>query len=189
MNSQTTAAVAAAATTTVVSLLGFVIQDWLARRSRLERRETLFEDASRRVSFATEWWKAMELLSPQPDELAQAKATSLAWLNEASMLVAEAKQLPVAERPQLSPSRVLLIYRFERRSAKVIRLCFYLALAFAILYAAIIPSDRGTSYFASDVFMLALFLPLALLLRAWAVTAEKRRPSPARGPTAPGSGS
>ncbi|MBO1414246.1 hypothetical protein [Streptomyces sp. FH025] len=189
MNPQTTAAMAAAATTTVVSLLGFTIQDWLARRSRLKRRETLFEDASRRVSFATEWWKAMELLSPQPDELTEAKATSLAWLNEASMLVPEVRQLPVAERAQLSPSRVLLFYRFERRPAKAIRLCFYLALAFAILYAAIIPSDRGTSYFASDVLMLALCLLLALLLRAWAVTVEKRRPSPVRWPTAPGSDS
>ncbi|MFF2081004.1 hypothetical protein ACFVXG_40325 [Kitasatospora sp. NPDC058162] len=188
MASQITVVIAAA-TTTAVSLLGFVIQDQLARRSRRERRKMLFEDASRQVAFATEWWKAMELVSPQPDELAEAKARSLAWLDEASTLRAGARQLTVAERPHLPLSRVLLIYRFESRPAKVIRLCFYLALAWTILSVFTIPSDRGTSYFVSDFGVLAMYIVLVLLLRAWAVTVEKRHPGPVRNPAAPGSDS
>ncbi|MFI6448909.1 hypothetical protein [Kitasatospora sp. NPDC050543] len=187
MASQLTA-IAAAATTTALSLLGFVIQDQLTRRSRLERRKRLLEDASRRVAFVTEWWKAMELVGAPPDELTEAKVRSLAWLDEASMLVAEARPPTVAERPPPPLSRVLLIYRFERRSATVIRFCFYLALLWAILFAAYIPADRGTEYFTSDFFGLAVFVLLAMLLRAWAVTVEKRRPSPVRDPAAPGSG-
>ncbi|MGF1430034.1 hypothetical protein [Kitasatospora sp. LaBMicrA B282] len=189
MASQMSTAVVAAVTTSIVSLLGFVIQDWLGRRSRLERRRLLFEDASRRVAFATDWWKGMEQLSPSPDELTEARTRSLVWLHEASALIAEAKQLPIPERAHLSPRRVLLIYRFERRSAKVIRLCFFLVLAYAIQFAALIPADRGTSYFTSDLLVLAGFVVGALLLRAWAVTVEKRSPNPAGSPTAPGSGS
>ncbi|PBC70121.1 hypothetical protein BX265_7510 [Streptomyces sp. TLI_235] len=189
MASQLTVSLVAAATTTAVSLLGFVIQDQLARRSRLERRKRLLEDASRRVTFVTEWWKAMELVSAPPDELSEAKVRGLAWLNEASALVAEARPPTVTERPQPPVRRVLLTYRFEHRSAKVIRVCFYLALAWAILLAAELPFEHGSSYFASDFVSMAVLIFLAMLLRVWAAAVEKRRPSPIRNPTAPDSSS
>jgi hypothetical protein len=185
----------AAVTTSVLSLFGIMVQDWLGRRSRRERQKRLFDDASWRVSFATAWWSAMESLSSQPDELTEARTRSLQWLHEASTLVTEAKQLPIAERTHLSPSRVLLTYHFKRRSANVIRLCFYLVLSFAIIYAAIIPSDRRNGFFVSDFVGLAVCVLGALLLRAWAVTVEKhspnekRSPHPVQWPTWPGPGS
>ncbi|MEU3993881.1 hypothetical protein [Streptomyces platensis] len=180
--------VLAAAAAAAVTVLGILIQDWRSRRSRLDRRKMMFEDAARQVAFVTAWWQAMEALSPQPDHHAAAKARGLAWLDEASALVAEAKEAPTARRAPLSPKSVLLFYRFERLSAQAIRLCYYGVLVWAAVTVATIPSDAGTEYFVTDFFVVAGYVFIALLLRTWAIRAERsprRDAEPAQ--TAPGS--
>ncbi|MDJ0347137.1 hypothetical protein QMK19_38785 [Streptomyces sp. H10-C2] len=106
----------------VVSLL---LQDRRIRRSRAGRRQLAFEDATRQVAFAAEWWTARQLLPSTPETLHEATAVAQGWLDEASELVNAAERARTDDEPHVSVSRLLLLYRFRHRSAKVIRVCFY----------------------------------------------------------------
>ncbi|WP_248812341.1 hypothetical protein [Frankia sp. AgPm24] len=91
------------------------------------------------------------------------------WLDEASARVSAPKVPPPVPR-----GRLLLLYRFQRRSAKAIRIGFFVMLGFMILFSLTIVATvlTGGSDLGSQVFSLVLFGILTLSLRFWAVSAN-----------------
>ena len=86
-----------------IGIVALVIGDWRERRTQAGRRKVAFEDASRQVAFAADWWNASKLLadhSPGGEE--RAATRTQAWLDEASALVAESHPPPVDEKPGIT---------------------------------------------------------------------------------------
>lgn len=172
----------------VVSLL---IQDRRVRRSRDGRRRLVFEDATRQVAFAAEWWRAKQLTAATPEALQEPTSVANGWLDEASARVAAAEQPHFGEDPHVSVSRLLLLYRLRRRSAKAVRIAFYAVLSLMGFTVLSIVFDKATrENAASWASILVLSGVVALLLRFWAVSADTAAiAQTGGGPDADGAGS
>ncbi|MBP5941853.1 hypothetical protein F3K43_42590 [Streptomyces sp. LBUM 1476] len=82
---------------------------------------------------------------------------------------------PTGEEPYVSVSRLLLLYRLRRRSAKAIRICFYAALGFmGFVVIAMLNDAASRRTVGWNVSLLVLTGVLALLLRFWAVSTDSR---------------
>jgi hypothetical protein len=57
-----------------IGIVALVIGDWRERRPQAGRRKLAFEDASRQVAFAAEWWNASDLVASSPDDQERASA-------------------------------------------------------------------------------------------------------------------
>ncbi|MCO6005512.1 hypothetical protein NE236_11025 [Actinoallomurus purpureus] len=169
------AAVLVPIVTATVGALGLMFQDWRVSRSGAGRRKLLLEEATQRVTFTAEWWKARQAIDSTPDELKQAAARALAWLNEASELTT------AREEPGVSLGRLLLLQRFERRTAKILRVGYYLSLSLMVLASVAatgtaLQGENATKDIVWTYAWAGLFGALALALRFFAVTAEGARP-------------
>ncbi|MET9894399.1 hypothetical protein ABZZ47_30105 [Streptomyces sp. NPDC006465] len=166
-------AVLVPAVTAAAGVVSLLIQDRGVRRSRDGRRRLVFEDATRQVAFAAEWWKAKQLTAATPQALQGPTAVANGWLDEASARVAAAEQPNLGEDPHVSVSRLLLLYRFRRWSAKAIRIGFYAVLGLMSFTVLSIVFDKPTrENTPSWVAILVLSGIVALLLRFWAVSAD-----------------
>src|SRR4029079_79644 len=97
--------------TAALGIVALVIGDWRERRTRAGRRKVAFEDASRQVAFAEEWWNASKLVADHsPDAEQHAATRAQAWLDEASALIAESKPPPIDEKPAITLRRLLLAF-------------------------------------------------------------------------------
>lgn len=172
-----TAAVLVPVVTAVAGVVSLLVQDRRVRRSRDGRRRLVFEDATRQVAFAAEWWKAKQLTADTPEALREPTAVANGWLDEASARVAAAEQPRTGEDPYVSASRLLLLYRFRSRSAKAIRTAFYAALGILAANATFILNDPDyRRHVGWNVWLLAVFGALALFLRFWAVSKDSPAP-------------
>ncbi|MBO0511465.1 hypothetical protein J0695_06530 [Streptomyces beijiangensis] len=72
--------------------MSLMLQDRRMRRSRAGRRQLAFEDATRQVAFAAEWWKARQLIASTPEKLQDATDVAQRWLDEASERVTTAER-------------------------------------------------------------------------------------------------
>lgn len=115
--------------TAVLGALGLAFQDWRQRRSLAGRRKFALEDAGRQVSFAVAWWNARKQLADSPEAMQEATNRAVAWLEEASALVANSQPLPSEERRPAMLRRLLLLYELHGRAARFIRGVFYVCLA------------------------------------------------------------
>ena len=163
--------------TATVGALGLLFQDWRQRRSQVGRRKLAFEDATRQVAFASDWWKARQSVVSSPQALQDATTRALAWLDEASALVTAAERLPVDGESRVSLPRLLLFYRLQGRSAKIIRVAYYLCLGAMVYQSLLILSDalEGSSFkdvIVWETIWAILLGTVALSLRFWAVSAE-----------------
>ena len=115
-----------------IGIVALVIGDWRERRTRHGLRKLSFEDASRQVEFAVDWFKASREIAPGEEQ--QAAARAQAWLEEASELIAETKPPPPdeEERRTITARRLLLAYPMHRRGARVLRGFYYLFLGLII---------------------------------------------------------
>jgi Protein of unknown function (DUF2510) len=163
--------------TAVVGAVGILIRDLYHRRSEMGRRKYAMDDATRQVTFAAEWWKAKQALGTTPDDQA-ARTIAESWLEEATSRVSEALQAP--RRPDRSVTRrILLAYRFQRPTARFLRVVYYVLLAFTatgvLSSTSELSSDSPLSerigFFIGAVVTYGL---MAFAARAWAVSIEKR---------------
>jgi hypothetical protein len=92
-----------------IGIVALVIGDWRDRRTKAGQRKLAFEDASRQVAFAAEWWNASKLVADSPEAEQRAATRAQAWLDEATTLVAESKPPPVDEKPAITLRRLLLL--------------------------------------------------------------------------------
>jgi hypothetical protein len=137
MNSSDLATVMVPIMTALIGVLGVLTRDWRDRRSSAGRRRLAFDDATRQVSFAEQWWKASQAMNPAPELINTARATALSWLDEAHTLVASMAPPAAATDSRGLIRRLLLLYPFQRWTAQVLRVIFYVLLAFMTLTALI----------------------------------------------------
>jgi hypothetical protein len=177
--------VAAVLVPIVTAAVGLMFQDWWVRRSGAGRRKLLLEEATQRVTFTAEWWKARQAIDSAPEELNQAAARALTWLNEASELI------NADQEPGVSLRRLMLLQPFERRNAKILRVGYYLSLGLMLLASVAatgtaLQSENPTSDVVWTYIWAGLFAVVALTLRFFAVAAEEAPPRrPTRHPPSP----
>jgi hypothetical protein len=168
-----------------IGIVALVIGDWRERRTRAGRRKLAFEDASRQVEFATDWFKASNEISPDAEP--QAAARAQAWLEEASELVAESKPPPPDERGRsITARRLLLIYPMHRRGARVLRGFYWFVLGLAVLQVSGalgsafgrtdtigIPNYFSGGLIYADLLGIVLYTVVAMAFRFWSLRAEE----------------
>ena len=159
--------------------------DWRHRRTEAGQRKLAIEDAGRQVAFAAEWWNARKLIADSPEAERQATTCALAWLEEASALIAESKPAHVDERSAITLRRLLLLDPLQSRTARLFRGAFYFCLALvpiwvgAVIHNTMDPKSLGLasyfleSYFYVDAISIAALMVLAMVFRFSAERAEK----------------
>jgi len=177
--------------TAVLGIVVLVIGDWRERRTRAGRRKVAFEDASRQVAFAEEWWNASKLVADHsPDAEQHAATRAQAWLDEASALIAESKPPPIDEKPAITLRRLLLAFPMQRRAARVLRGVFYFCLGLVVFQVASAmgsafgrPETLGIpNYFSGgliygDLIAICVMTVVAMAFRFSALHVEKSEPT------------
>ncbi len=157
-----------------IGIAALVIGDWRERRTQAGQRKLAFDDASRQVAFATEWWNATKLVARSPEEQERAATRAQAWLEEATVLVAETTPPVDDEKAAVSLRRLLLVFPMRRRAARILRGFYYFFLGVAaIQIAGALDSALGRpdtlgipNYFSQGL----IFVDLAAIF-AWMVVA------------------
>ena len=174
-----------------LGIVALVIGDWRQRRTQAGRRKLAFEDASRQVAFAADWWNASKLVTADsPDAEQRAATRAQAWLDEASALVAESKPPPVDEKPAITLRRLLLAFPMTRRSARVLRGVFYFCLGLVVFQVSSAmgsalgrPDTLGVpNYFSGgliyeDLIALCVVTVVAMAFRFSALHVENSEPT------------
>jgi hypothetical protein len=168
-----------------IGIAALVIGDWRERRTKHGLRKLSFEDASRQVEFAADWFKASKEIAPEEER--QAAARAQAWLEEASDLVADTKPAPPdEEKRSVTVRRLLLAYPMHRRGARVLRGFYYFFLGVVVfqvsgaLGAAFGRTDTigVPNYFSggliyADLLGIFLYTLIAMGFRFWSLRAEE----------------
>jgi hypothetical protein len=167
-----------------IGIVALAVGDWRERRTRAGRRKVAFEDASRQVEFASDWYTASKLIAPGQEQSAAARARG--WLDEASHLVDEWKPAPRSEPERsITARRLLLAYPMHRRGARVLRGFYYVFLGLVIfqLSGALASAFGRTdtlgvpNYFSggliyADLGGIFTYTLIAMAFRFWALRVE-----------------
>ena len=175
-----------------IGIVALVIGDWRERRSRAGRRKLAFEDASRQVAFATEWWNASKLVAGSPDEDERASAQAQAWLEEATTLVAESEPPPDEDKQAITLRRLLIAFPMQRRAARILRAFFYFFLGLVVFQVSStlnsafgradtlgIPNYFSGGLIYGDLIALCVMMLIAMAFRFLSLYVEKSGPAPA----------
>ena len=181
MSSEDVATVLVPVGTAIIGALGVLWQDWRQRRSLAARRKLAFEDAIRQVTFAEQWWRAKQSIAPPSGDSGQdTTADPLSFLDNALRLVKSVEQSTFDRASQPLTRRLLLLYRFHRRSAKILRVVFYLLLAFITVIALlalgnVLAGDTSSTTRANlawELIFAIVFAVVTLVIRFSAVSIE-----------------
>lgn len=168
-----------------IGIVALVIGDWRERRTKHGLRKLSFEDASRQVEFAADWFKASKEIAPQEQQ--QAAARAQAWLEEASELVADTKPPPPDEANRtITARRLLLAYPMHRRGARILRGFYYfflgvvamqvsgaLASAFGRTDTLGVPNYFSGGLIYADLIGISLYTLVAMGFRFWSLRVEQ----------------
>jgi hypothetical protein len=174
-----------------LGIVALVIGDWRERRTQAGRRKLAFEDASRQVAFAAEWWNASKLVADRsPDAEQRAATRAQAWLDEASALVAESHPPPVDEKPAITLRRLLLAFPMQRRAARILRGAFYFCLGLVVLQVSSamgaamgrpdtigIPNYFSEGLIYGDLIAISVITVIAMAFRFSSLHVEKSEPT------------
>jgi len=83
-----------------IGIAALVIGDWRERRTHAGSRKLAFDDASRQIAFASEWWNASKLIANSPEAQQHATQQAQRWLDEASTLVTKSEP-PLEKNTQI----------------------------------------------------------------------------------------
>lgn len=111
-----------------IGIVALVIGDWRERRTHAGSRKLAFDDASRQIAFASEWWNASKLVTDSPEAQQRAAQQAQRWLDEASSLVARSEPPPVEQKQAITLRRLLLAYPMRRRAARTLRAFYWFCL-------------------------------------------------------------
>ncbi len=180
--------------TAAIGIGALVVGDWRERRSQMGRRKLAFDDASRQVAFATEWWNASKLVASDPDDQERASAQAQAWLAEATTLVSTSEPPPANESEPITLRRLLIAYPMHSRAARILRAFYYfflglvvfqvgatMASAFGRLDTLGIPNYLSGGKIYSDLISLCVMTLIAMAFRFLSLYAEKSGATPETG--------
>ena len=170
-----------------IGIMALVIGDWRERRTQAGQRKLAFEDASRQVDFAKDWFNASKLIADAPDTEHRASAQARAWLDEASALVTEYKQSPADnDRSTITLRRLLLAFPMRRRGARVLRGFYYFVVGMVLLQvsgalASIfgradtlgIPNYFSDGLLYVDLLSIFMYTLVAMGFRFWSLRVEE----------------
>ena len=170
-----------------IGIMALVIGDWRERRTQAGQRKLAFEDASRQVEFAKDWWNGSKLIADAPDTEHRASAQAQAWLDEASALVTDYKQSPADnDRPTITLRRLLLAFPMRRRGARVLRGFYYFVVGMVLLQvsgalASIfgradtlgIPNYFSDGLLYVDLLSIFMYTLVAMGFRFWSLRVEE----------------
>jgi hypothetical protein len=177
-----------------IGIVALVIGDWRERRTLHGVRKLSFEDASRQVEFAADWFKASREIDESPEAQQVAAAQARAWLEEASALVAETKPSPSTENTRsITASRLLLAYPMHRRGARVLRGFYYFFLGVVVLQVSGamgsafgrtdtlgVPNYFSGGLIYADLIGIVIYTVIAMGFRFWSLRAEESQASAPR---------
>jgi hypothetical protein len=177
-----------------IGIVALVIGDWRERRTLHGVRKLSFEDASRQVEFAADWFKASREIDESPEAQQAAAAQARAWLEEASALVAATKPSPSTEKSRsVTASRLLLAYPMHRRGARVLRGFYYFFLGVVVLQVSGamgsafgrtdtlgVPNYFSGGLIYADLIGIVLYTVIAMGFRFWSLRAEESQASAPR---------
>ena len=115
-----------------IGIIALVIGDWRERRTHAGSRKLAFDDASRQIAFASEWWNASKLVADSPEAQQRAAQQAQSWLDEASSLVARSEPPPVEQKQAITLRRLLLAYPMHRRAARTLRAFYWFCLGLVV---------------------------------------------------------
>jgi hypothetical protein len=115
-----------------IGIFALVIGDWRERRTHAGSRKLAFDDASRQIAFASEWWNASKLVTDSPEATQRATEQAQSWLDEASTLVAKSEPPPVEQKQAITLRRLLLAYPMRRRAARTLRAFYWFCLGLVV---------------------------------------------------------
>jgi hypothetical protein len=160
--------------TGMVAAAGLAFKDHRLARDARSVRDRAFDEATSEVAFASEWWKAHQLLGS--DGMEERTELALRWLAEAEAKVTSAQAMPVHHRPAVTLRRLLLLYPMHGWPAKALKAVFLICvawLALASLVLVVEPVDSGAPGDREyEVIGLCLFALAMLPVRAWAAAAD-----------------
>lgn len=172
-----------------IGIAALVIGDWRERRTQAGQRKLAFDDASRQVAFATEWWNASKLVARSTEEEECAATRAQAWLEEATVLVTETTPSVDDEKAAVTLRRLLLVFPMRRRAARILRGFYYFFLGVAGLQiAGALDSALGRpdtlgipNYFSqgliyADLAAIFAWMVVAMAFRFSALHMEKSEP-------------
>jgi hypothetical protein len=169
--------------TGVVAAAGLTLKDSRLARDRRNVRDQALADASAEVAFASEWWKTHQLLNA--DGMAEPTRQAREWLAEAEARLTRTQEISVKHKQRVTVPRLLLMYPMHRRSAKILKACFWLSVALLIIGCIATVGDSTSSsqhgFVGGDVGVWVGSALAALIFRVWAVAADE----PARAARAP----
>ena len=129
--------------TGLVAALGLYLKEWRLARDKKDIRNRAIADANAEVAFASEWWKATQLLGS--DAPPDSPKRMLAFLADAEALVAGTQHLGAAQRNPVTLSRVLLLYPMHGRWARIVRRLFFASVLWLIVAALGVALDLTSS--------------------------------------------
>jgi hypothetical protein len=181
MTSQDAVALLVPVITAVIGTLGISLQDRQLRRSATEQHKAAFEDAIRRVSFATQWLQAKQSLGGGSAQLDRDdEQVARAWINQASAIAQSTGVAVAADDTRSLTRRLFLLYEMKGWAAKVVRVVFYLPVGFVGWIALIALGEvlSNTTYedqLSWEVTGSVMGGLAALVLRVWAVGLDTRK--------------
>jgi hypothetical protein len=167
-----------------IGIVALVIGDWRERRTQAGQRKLAFEDASRQVEFAADWYNASKLIASDEEQRAAARAQ--AWLDEASDLVDSWKPSPPSDGERsITARRLLLAYPMHRHGARVLRGFYYFFLGATIFQVSGalgsafgrtdtlgVPNYFSGGQFYTDLLGIFLYTLVAMGFRFWSLRVE-----------------
>jgi hypothetical protein len=186
MSSQDAAALLVPILSALIGAAGISVQDKRTRRSADEQRRVAFEDASRTVAFATQWVQARQSMGRSAEVSESDAQLAASWLDDALAIVQLTSPAVVTKPSRSLVSRLFLLYGMKGWGANVVRVVFYLPVAYVGWIALIAVGEilGGVTYADQaswEVTGSVLGAVLALALRGWAVALDtKKEANPVR---------
>jgi len=160
--------------TGLVAALGLVLKEWQMAHNRQSVRAQALAEANAQVAFASEWWKAHQLLGHEA--MAGAATQALLWLGEAEARVADTRHLGAQERDPVTLKKLFLLHPMRRWSGRILKALFLLCVVTILLgLSATIAhtlATGDTSYLFGDIGAVPTLSLLALVFRALAGAAD-----------------
>jgi hypothetical protein len=176
--------------TALVGALGLVIKDRRLARDRRTVRASALAEATAEVAFAREWWTAHQAFGTGASRDSTHRALEL--LASAEAKVASVQTMPSEDHDAQIFDRLFLFRRLEGRQAKVLKVLFWVTIAFVAGAAISLSSDAAAggdhaSVGSDAVFGLVLLLLVPVFHEAAEAADRRARRDHAAGPATYGS--